>query len=680
MRRRQSVLRSLSLLLIFLLSIAISMTVLPGSQALGAQKQAPALGTLSTRVVDQTGNPLGALVVVRGAHNRAGQTDGYGYYKVAVPPGKYLVNAVYGGYSTQARRVTIASNRSRKVTIALAVSATPTSPASRGASAPAVVPAPQSSDGTGSTSGGSAPSDSAAPGATPTPAPAPMTAAPAPGPSGEPAPSTTGPASGSNSSPSQSTVVGGSAEATAGTLTIQALTAEPTITQPGGTIRITADVVNSEVDRLVYNWQASGGSITATGSQAVWVAPQATGEFTVSLVVSGIFRGRTASGSITIQVQTNSPAPPPPPPPPPTGTRDPALWPFDKLSPWNYPIGSGAIYEPIRSAIRGGGFTTGAINTESYTVAIWVASASDPIRKIYRKDRSMAYFERRVPTAATPSKGTDAHMIVISPDHLTAFEMIGAVKRADGDWEVSGAAVDVDLKAMGIRLPGGSGLTDGFVIAYGGSATAGVIRAGELGTGIKHALHFMTDPKMWNRNAPGGRPYVWPASSADGYATQPEPGGYGSTGNLYMGSLVAIPPLVNISALGLETPEGLVLARALQDYGAYGTDSAGVGEKIVFRFDYAAVRAGDINNLLSNWTPFQRDLDRIARQLQVLVNSHTAGNQPPVPGGGGTPRTSLAPDFATAQGALLHTAAAASLVSRRGSSRRRRPSVRARSH
>lgn len=429
--------------------------------------------------------------------------------------------------------------------------------------------------------------------------------------------------------------------------------AVPATTTPGGTSHITADVVNPDNIPLAFTWTASAGSVTGVAAEAFWVAPQTTGQFTISVVAKDN-SGRTATGSIGVNVQASSPAPVPPSPLPiPTGTRDPATWPFDKLSPWNHPIGSAAVYEPIRLARTGRGFRTGAINAEHYTVAIWVASMGDPIRKIYRRERNMAYFHRRIPDAAVPSKGTDAHMIVISPDHLTAFEMFGAKKRADGDWEVIGAAVDVDLKGMGIKLPGGSGLTDGFVVAYGGSAIGGVIRTGELRNGIRHALQFMTDPKMWNRNAPGGRTYVWPASSADSYATQPEPGGFGSSGNLYMGSLVAIPPLVNINGLGLETPEGLAIARALQDYGAYGVDSSDAGDGLIFRLDYSAVLAGDIAKMLPNWSKFLRDLNRIATQLQVVVNSHNNGNQPAVPGGGGTPRTLPPPDFIIGQGRLI---------------------------
>jgi hypothetical protein len=320
------------------------------------------------------------------------------------------------------------------------------------------------------------------------------------------------------------------------------------------------------------------------------------------------------------------------------------LWPFDKLSPWNRPLGANAVYQPIVSGLTGGGFTTGFMNHSKWTVSFWIASPSDPVRKIYSKNwagslkGSGEFIERRIPDAAVPSPDSDGDMLVISSDHSTILEFYRAVRLPNGNLQVSNAD-EVDLNGMGTRG----------IVTNGMSLTGGNIRAGELRTGIKHALAFTTSAKMWNRFAPGGKPYVWPARRADGYAIRPEPGGFGSSGNLYIGSFVAIPSTVNVNALGLETPEGRVLARALQDYGAIGATTGGSGSRIVFRYDYAAYMAGDLNSLLTNWTAFHRDLNRIARQLHVVVNSHQNGQSPtlgPTEGiSGGTPRTSFAPDF-----------------------------------
>jgi len=228
-------------------------------------------------------------------------------------------------------------------------------------------------------------------------------------------------------------------------------------------------------------------------------------------------------------------------------------------------------------------------------------------------------------------------MLVISPDHRLVLEAFHAERLPSGDFKAE-VVIESDLRGMG----------DVGIVTNGMSMLGGNIRSGELRTGIKHALAFTTSGSMWNRNAPGGRPRVWPARWADACASQGTC--YGTTGNLYMGSWVAIPPNIDIQAIGLETPEGLVLARALQDYGAIGTTtSAAVEDRIVFRYDYAAYKAGDLNSLLANWPTFQRDLNRLAQRLQLVANSHNNGAAPsldPTEGiGGGPPRTTFAPDF-----------------------------------
>src|SRR4029079_2472450 len=83
---------------------------------------------------------------------------------------------------------------------------------------------------------------------------------------------------------------------------------------------------------------------------------------------------------------------------------------------------------------------------------------------------------------------------------------------------------------------------------------------------------------------PGGRPFTWPASWADGG----DGGGYGTSGNLYMGSVVSIPPDVDLARMNL-SPQALAIARALQDYGAYIVDQGDAN----FIY-YAEQKANDI--------------------------------------------------------------------------------------
>jgi hypothetical protein len=172
--------------------------------------------------------------------------------------------------------------------------------------------------------------------------------------------------------------------------------------------------------------------------------------------------------------------------------------------------------------------------------------------------------------------------------------------------------------------------------------TGGVIRRSELKNGIPHAIRIAAQGDFLNRDTPAYRRYgswsgIWPARASD------RPQGYtGVTNNVYMGSLLAVPGWVSEDSLGLKTLEGRMVFRALQNYGGYITDKT-LGKatgRLVTQVDPQA--RTDIPDVAA----FNADLRRIFRALQVVTNSHDKGAKPPWgPGGGGTPRVSLAASF-----------------------------------
>jgi len=95
------------------------------------------------------------------------------------------------------------------------------------------------------------------------------------------------------------------------------------------------------------------------------------------------------------------------------------------------------------------------------------------------------------------------------------------------------------------------------------------------------------------------------------------------------GTLIAIPPTVAVNSLGL-TPSGIVLARALQDYGAYCDDSTGT-ENLIIDAEDAADGMPELQEM-------RADIVKIRTFLRPVLN-----NTPATPGGGGTPRAPLAP-------------------------------------
>lgn len=297
-------------------------------------------------------------------------------------------------------------------------------------------------------------------------------------------------------------------------------------------------------------------------------------------------------------------------------TRDPAWWPFAADSPWNTSLGSGALYAPISSPNFDSDGGEG-LNVTEWTHPVYRAGASDPVRRV-DADNGEHCASTEIPDGAVPDPETDAHLHVISEDHLQVVETWRARRTGSHDILAGACAVN-DLKGPGV-FDYWNGTR-----AYGGSAIAGLIREGELTHGIPHALAVAVSRSAMNRNGTDGDPWIWPASCADNSASRD----YGTWGNLFMGSLLAIPPDVDLESLDL-SPAGLQVGRALQDFGAYITDSA--DNNIAFYVEPAA--ADEVDGTL--WD----DLDVLTRYLQVVTN-----NTEVTVGGGGTRRRGSAPPF-----------------------------------
>ncbi len=107
------------------------------------------------------------------------------------------------------------------------------------------------------------------------------------------------------------------------------------------------------------------------------------------------------------------------------GTRDPAVWPFARTSPWNYPIGSRAEYAVITSDLTHDGIHYLRVQADQYTSSTWVGAPADPINVITRDDRPKGHnvFPQRVPPAATASPGSDASITLVREDHLAAMDL-----------------------------------------------------------------------------------------------------------------------------------------------------------------------------------------------------------------------------------------------------------------
>jgi hypothetical protein len=202
---------------------------------------------------------------------------------------------------------------------------------------------------------------------------------------------------------------------------------------------------------------------------------------------------------------------------------------------------------------------------------------------------------------------------------------------------------DADLYGDGIAgAHGGSGMS-----SLGGSIRVGELRPGQVGP--KHALKVSIYARgELSTCATRADCFRWPARKSDGYAV----GWYGAaTSNkntaMKMGSLLAIPPTVNVAAMGLKTEPARQLAWTLQNYGAYIVDDT-YGPS--FDIDAEKGPAGSLSTQFrsdygyafetrtSSSSSWSTDLQRIRQALSV-VNNNSATSV----GGGGTPRQPLAP-------------------------------------
>ncbi len=253
------------------------------------------------------------------------------------------------------------------------------------------------------------------------------------------------------------------------------------------------------------------------------------------------------------------------------------------------------------------------IHAGTWSMPIYLASADDPWVRVHDAENARD-FRAQVPPGARPDPMGDRHMFVVEPGKTQVLEMYGARVRPDGSIETV-RAFRVDLRGPGMflrdgRFPG--------VRAMDASGMGGVIRAWELRAHrIAHAMTFLL-PYARLRHGP-----VWPSAREDYWGFRDY------HGHVPIGALIAIPPGVRIDRLGL-SPDGLVLARALQDYGAYCDDSVGT-DGIVLSAEGAAEGMPEL-------AAMRRDFPVIRMALRVVLNNTQA-----TPAGGGQPRRGVAP-------------------------------------
>lgn len=282
--------------------------------------------------------------------------------------------------------------------------------------------------------------------------------------------------------------------------------------------------------------------------------------------------------------------------------RHPFLWPFSSASVWNRPLGSGAQFAPM----PGKSFTDDPLSDALRPRRPFLGSPTDPLRRIWvngeiRTDVCLA-------VANLPDANISDAWVLLQHGRRHALELRGVTVRADGDLDAQ-ALARTDLAGPGVDESANDAKL------FGLSNLGGLLRAGELENGIRHALSCRV-----NRQRLGGRNDFQTPST-----TWPATGGEASSGDfLNVGTLLAIPPDVDIAAKFGTNGPAYELARAMQDYGVYVTGVAPA--PFVLLTDDA------------RWAEADELLTRLVPLLQIVTN-----NSPATPAGGGTPRRETAP-------------------------------------
>lgn len=244
-----------------------------------------------------------------------------------------------------------------------------------------------------------------------------------------------------------------------------------------------------------------------------------------------------------------------PPPPPPSGR-----W-FSDASPWNQPVPAGA--QPVANSaqwIQALASAVGGINVNqgAWCPTVYYPAAGSP-RQTVVLDNGWRIDNVPIPAGVKPSGDSDAHLCIIDKEWNRAWEFF-AWRGTPGAW---GAHAGIVFNLAGPGWWDGTyssgGVTGPWAARASGAAlSGGLIRMSEAKAGvIPHALSAC---------APKGLigPATVPAKTSDG-------NGGGSA--MPMGSRIQLDPAVNIAAIGLSPGEEM-LARAMQTYGVYITDSS----------------------------------------------------------------------------------------------------------
>ena len=275
--------------------------------------------------------------------------------------------------------------------------------------------------------------------------------------------------------------------------------------------------------------------------------------------------------------------------------------PFSPASEWNQTIAQGASYTNINwPASTGYNYS---VNWESFSPAVYIASASDPLVQI-RVPATWGHpggtISVRMPTSASGAVGTDGELIVIDGNNVYNFWQLDRTSATTATAAAYAWTDVVSGSGWGSSQPFlGAGTT-----AIGSNMLGGLLVQAETDKGeINHALQLVVDYAL-----------VKPGFTGDAIAGD----GGNPNGIVTEGDHLGIPP-------GTPMPSGLSelgqkVFRAMQNYGAYVVDVAG-GVTVV----RAQANAYDARTMEALW----KDMGKITPLLDRVTGGTIPGEVTP---------------------------------------------------